>query len=55
MTPTMRLRFVRRVPTSTDSNPLALMILQQWWEDGWKLEGEWRDVVTSPEADGVKE
>jgi hypothetical protein len=50
MTPTMRLRYVRRVPPSTDSNPLPRMILQQYWEDGWRQQGEWRDVVTEEEA-----
>ena len=53
MTPTMRLRFVRRTPPSAnacDFNPLPSMILQQYWEDGWRQKGEWRDVVTEEET-----
>ena len=53
MSPTMRLRFVRRVPPSVnacDLNPLPRMILQQYWEDGWKAKGEWRDVAMESET-----
>ena len=26
------------------------MILQQWWEDGWRQVGEWRDVAVEVEG-----
>jgi len=48
--PTSKLRFVERfVPTPADRRFLQkARILQQWWENS-AGEGEWRDVMTTPE------
>jgi hypothetical protein len=61
LTPTCRLRFIRRVITAEplpEGLTFALsagdrpprMILQQWWEDGWRQVGEWRDVAVEVEG-----
>ena len=57
MTPTNRLRFVRREVPAPEYGPnivKAIRVLQQWWEpDSGDLAGvgpEWRDVPLEEEA-----
>ena len=60
MTPTNKLRFVRRQVPINSTDTKTVNILQQWWEtvptDDWerawklKCDGEWRDVPMEDEA-----
>ena len=58
MTPTNRLRFVRREVPAPEYGPnivKAIRVLQQWWEPEYHefnagKTGEWRDVPLEEEA-----
>jgi hypothetical protein len=40
----MRLRFVDRPAATGETAARPEGVLQQFWADGWKQSGEWRDV-----------
>jgi|HubBroStandDraft_3_1064219.scaffolds.fasta_scaffold18034_4 hypothetical protein len=51
--PTMRLRFLEREgPADAYHVATKVRVLQQYFEDGWGGNGQWRDVEVVVETEG---